>query len=90
MQKGYKIINPKKLYATIAADTLGKAVFYPKKLLNRNCEIERQNIKRILIIRCLDFHRRLRRFQLCRQTYYGFSFFYYTKTVRILYNKSPI
>ncbi|MBN2570383.1 MAG: glycosyltransferase family 9 protein [Deltaproteobacteria bacterium] len=47
----YRIINKKKLYATMAADLLGNAIFLPKVLLKKREEICPEKIKEILIIR---------------------------------------
>jgi lipopolysaccharide heptosyltransferase II len=47
----YKIINKKKLFATIAADIIGNIIFLPKLLFKRTEEIIPEKIKEILVIR---------------------------------------
>lgn len=47
----YKIINRKKLYATILADIIGNIVFLPKRLLKREGKIVPEDIREILVIR---------------------------------------
>jgi len=47
----YRIINKKKLYATMAADFIGNAIFLPRLLFKKNEEIRPEEIKEILIIR---------------------------------------
>lgn len=47
----YKIINKKKLIATIFADIAGYVIFSPFKLFKRKININPQDIKNILIIR---------------------------------------
>lgn len=47
----YKIINRKKLVATILADTLGKVLFFPINLFKDRAPIIRENVRRILVIR---------------------------------------
>lgn len=46
----YKIINKKKLYATIAADLMGNILFSPIKMFRKKEDLNR-NIKNILLIR---------------------------------------
>jgi len=47
----YKIINRKKLFAAIMADTIGKTIFLPKLLFKRTDKIRHEEIKEILVIR---------------------------------------
>ena len=47
----YRIINKKKLYATIAADFIGNAIFLPRLLFKKREEIWPEEIREILIIR---------------------------------------
>lgn len=47
----YKIINRKKLVATVLADIAGSVLFGIPYLLRRNIKIEAENIRRILVMR---------------------------------------
>ena len=47
----YKIINKKKLAATIAADAIGKIIFLPKLLSRKSRKIMDNGIRDILVIR---------------------------------------
>lgn len=47
----YKIINKKKLYATMAADLAGGLLYYPLSLFRKTEEITPEKVKDILIIR---------------------------------------
>jgi len=47
----YKIINRKKLYATMVADVVGNLVYLPSSLLKRREEIRPGSVKEILLIR---------------------------------------
>lgn len=47
----YKIINKKKLIATMIADAIGGAVFLPKRLFAGNAEIDHESVREILVIR---------------------------------------
>lgn len=47
----YRIINKKKLFATMVADLLGDAIFFPKILFRKKEEIMPERIKEILVIR---------------------------------------
>jgi hypothetical protein len=47
----YRIINKKKLYATMAADLIGNAIFLPKLLFKKSEKIWPEDIREILIIR---------------------------------------
>ncbi|MBF0557613.1 MAG: glycosyltransferase family 9 protein [Nitrospirae bacterium] len=47
----YKIINRKKLYATMLADIIGNLLFLPKRLLTKKEEIIPDAIKEILVVR---------------------------------------
>jgi lipopolysaccharide heptosyltransferase II len=47
----YKIINRKKLFATIVADIVGNIIFLPRRLLGRDQAITPENIHEILVIR---------------------------------------
>ncbi len=47
----YKIINRKKLYATMAADLAGGLLYYPLSLFRKTEEITPEKVKDILIIR---------------------------------------
>jgi len=47
----YKIINKKKLLATMVADIIGNIIFFRKLLSKKSEEIKPGNIKEILIIR---------------------------------------
>ena len=47
----YKIINKKKLFATIVVDFLGRIIFYPINILRKKEEIKAGNINNILVIR---------------------------------------
>ncbi len=47
----YKIINRKKLFATVIGDTLGRILFFPKKLLGRPQPVNPGEIHKICIIK---------------------------------------
>ena len=47
----YKIINRKKLYATMLADAIGRLIFFPHTLFRTQGDIRPDQIKTILIIR---------------------------------------
>lgn len=47
----YKIINRKKLFATIIADLIGNMIFFPSRLLKKRGEIRREEVREILVIR---------------------------------------
>ena len=47
----YKIINKKKLVATVVADAIGHLVFGANRLFRKNGKIRAEEIKDILIIR---------------------------------------
>lgn len=47
----YKIINRKKLVATVLADTLGKVLFFPSNMFKDRAPVIRENVRRILVIR---------------------------------------
>lgn len=47
----YRIINKKKLYATMLADFIGSAVFLPKRLFKKREEIRPEAVREILVIR---------------------------------------
>ena len=47
----YKIVNRKKLYATMAADLVGSALYAPRRLLRRPAALDRESVKKILLIR---------------------------------------
>jgi predicted lipopolysaccharide heptosyltransferase III len=47
----YKIINRRKLWATRAADAVGRLVFLPRRLWRRPCPVDPLSVRRILVIR---------------------------------------
>ena len=47
----YKIVNKKKLYATIAADAVGALVYAPARLLKRREEVRPAEVRELLVIR---------------------------------------
>jgi lipopolysaccharide heptosyltransferase II len=47
----YKIINRKKLYATVLADIIGNIIFLPKLFFKKDRKITPENINEILVIR---------------------------------------
>jgi ADP-heptose:LPS heptosyltransferase len=47
----YKIINKKKLVATVAADLIGRSLFFPARFLRRGNGIQTDRVRNILVIR---------------------------------------